>query len=253
MEPRRVGDALLIERESGTYQYELVTDGTAEARGGPAHIAGVARLHSATFLTLRQERQPGGTLARVTIDSFAVRADEPRIPPASSAELSSSAYEVTLTGEGRSERLSPTGIGCPGGSPAEGSMREVVVPLPSSLTPRQQWADSVVTLSCRDGVPITTLTTSAYSLLGREQRRGQQLLRIRRVSDMRTDGSQVRRGQAIGLSGTGTEEATLLVDASRGVLVESESRVRVELVLSGREGEIPLRQRFTQRVRLVAR
>lgn len=250
-EPRRTVDVVTATYTAGVHRYEVTVSGTAEARGGPAATQGTARLRTVAFFTLTSTPTAEGAQLRVTADSFAVQGAEPRIPPPDQSAPGGSAYEVAVHRNGRTERLTPMGLGCPGGSPMEGAMADVVVPLPAEVRAGTRWEDSVMTVSCRDGVPITTVSHHHYVADGTQMRNGLRLVRVRRASESRIEGSHVRRGQAVGLSGSASATASLLVDPSAGLIVEGEHNVQAELTLQGGEGEIPLRQQYRSRVRLL--
>jgi hypothetical protein len=252
VEPRRA-DASSANYAPGRYRYEVRVDGTAQAGGGPTVHRGTARLRSASFFTVEVLRQSqiSAPRIRVTPDSHMVQGTEPRIPAPDANVAPGADYEVALSIDGRSSRITPAGLGCPGRSPLEGAMRDLVVPLPAELRVGTRWADTVVTVTCRDGVPITAVTTVEYRVTGTEQRAGVRMHRLRRTSSSRLDGSTVRGGQAVGVSGTSTDDGTLLIDPARGIIVAAEQRVDASLSLTGREGDIPLRQRYTVLVRLL--
>ncbi len=249
-EPRRA-EVYGVTYEAGEHRYQVTVTGTAEAQGGPAATQGTARLRTVAFLTLSSTPTADGAQLRVTVDSFAVQGPEPRIPPPDQGAPGGAAYEVAVQSDGRTTRLTSMSLGCPGRSPIEGAMADLVVPLPSEIRVGVQWEDSVVTVSCRDGLPITTVSHHRYVADGTQFLGGRRLLRVKRMSESLIEGSQVRRGQAVGLSGSARATASLLVELGIGLVVEGEHTVQAELTLSGGDGEVPLRQLHTSRVRLV--
>lgn len=112
--------------------------------------------------------------------------------------------------------------------------RETVPRIPAALTIGARWQDSSVVESCRSLVPTTVHAQHTYEVVSAELLdSGAEVLRIRRRSTVRVQGQGLARGRPTTVTGSGTGEATLLVEpgAGRLVAVDGESRSTLTVAL----------------------
>ena len=98
--------------------------------------------------------------------------------------------------------------------------RDLLVRVPESLSIGDRWRDSLVTLVCRGGVPITVRTSIESTLEGTAD--NDRTLRIRRVLTVRMEGSNRMPWRQTEIDGTGQGTQELLLDLATGVLVSLE-------------------------------
>lgn len=213
----------------------------AEVERAAAGGAGAERerVESAAQVTL-VVRPPaaGGTRAvAARVDSLRVRASArvagaaPAAPPAAAVPVRGS---VTARGAVRLELEGGATGGCatPAGASAVTALalaREVLPRVPVSIAVGARWRDTVATTSCAGPVPVAVQSIAAYEVEGRDGA----LLRVRRRATSTLRGQGFAGGQSVRVAGSGTADATLLLDPVRGALrgVTGEGRTAMTMTI----------------------
>lgn len=211
------------------------------------------RVESLAQVTLAvQTAGTGGTRAvAARVDSLRVRASE-RVaggatPPAPATGIG---LRGTISARG-AVRLDAVNAGALGGctTPAGAQAvtalaiaRETLPRIPAALTLGARWTDTLTTASCAGPVPVAVQTVAAYEIEGRDGA----LLRVRRRTTSSLRGQGFAGGQAVRVTGTGTGDALLRLDPTRGALrdVGGEGRTTLTMTLG------TTTQTFVQRTRL---
>jgi hypothetical protein len=125
---------------------------------------------------------------------------------------------------------------------ALGLAREALPPVPTALQIGTRWRDTLVTASCAGPIPVVVQSVASYEVLAPEG----PLVRLRRQSTSTLSGQGYGAGQPVRVAGTGTADATLLLDPARGTLrsVTGEGRTTLTVTLGAQT------QSFAQRTRL---
>lgn len=99
---------------------------------------------------------------------------------------------------------------------AAGMARELLVRLPESIAVGDRWRDSLVTLVCRGGVPMTMRTIIESVVMGTSD--GDRTLRLQRTLATTLQGTNRSPWRQVEISGEGRGTQTMQVSVERGTL-----------------------------------
>jgi len=208
-------------------------------RSGTVGAAERERVESSARVTLAMlPAGSGGTRAVAgRVDSLRVRASA-RVSGGADAPLAAPVSVRGSIGARGAVRLDVDGTAAMGGcgTPAGASAitalaiaRETLPRVPAALTVGARWRDTVATVSCAGPLPVTVQAIAAYEVEGQDGA----LLRVRRRTNSTLRGQGFAGGQSVRVSGSGTADATLLLDPARGALqgVTGEGRTTMTMTL----------------------
>ena len=135
---------------------------------------------------------------------------------------------------------------------AAGMARELLVRIPESVSVGDRWRDSLVTLVCRGGVPMTVRTIIESVAAGTTD--GDRILRVRRTVATTLDGNSRTPWRQVEITGTGRGTQDVQVDVARGTMValDGESTLTIRVV-NGSLRDAARTQQVVQKVTLSAR
>ncbi len=217
---------------------------------------GEQRIDSDAVVSWSAERQPHGALrASGQVDSFTVRtaldsrrqATAPVLPGLPGLIL----LDATLdSGAVRVSTRPPLANECdrPEAS-AAAVARDLLVRVPNGVAVGYRWRDSVVTLTCRSGVPIVVHTT----VLSQLEELTDEVLVVRRDLAARYQGKGGTAFRTLELTGTGVGAQRARVHALRGTLERLEGTMTLTLQATERlPGSAPRSQQIVQRTEFSA-
>jgi hypothetical protein len=230
-----------------TVRVEADVESTAPAGGAPER----ERVESAAQVTLAV--QPAGTSGTRTVsgrvDSLQLRASARVAGEAPLAATPAIGVRGTVAARGPARLDLTPGIeaGCatPAGAAALtalGLAREALPPVPPTLQVGTRWRDTLVTASCAGPIAVAVQSVASYEVLSPEG----PLVRVRRQSTSTLGGQGHGAGQTVKVTGSGTADATFLLDPARGSLRRVTGEGRTTLTVT-----VGLTTRtFAQRTRL---
>jgi hypothetical protein len=117
-------------------------------------------------------------------------------------------------------------------------------PVPQELREGARWQRRQVYAICQGMIPVRVERTDSYVVTGRAQQIGGGGVTVSRSSSLVYAGAGVEGQHNVRLTGSGSGQASLVLDASAGQLVsvEGESVSEIDITASGRT------RRFTQRI-----
>jgi len=135
---------------------------------------------------------------------------------------------------------------------AAGMARELLIRVPESVGVGDRWRDSLVTLICRGGVPMTMRTTVESTVTGTGD--GDRVLRISRTLATTIEGSTRTPWRQVEITGDGRGTQEIQVDIQRGTLtaLDGESTLTVRVV-NGSLRDAARTQQVVQKVTVSAR
>ncbi|MGZ8413579.1 MAG: hypothetical protein ACXWZS_09375 [Gemmatirosa sp.] len=216
--------------------FAVRTEADVERTGGGGSER--ERVESAAQVTLAvQTAGANGTRAVAgRVDSLRVRASErvagtaATAPPAAMVPVRGA---VSARGAVRLDVASTAAVGgcaTPAGAQAITALaiaREALPRIPAALTVGARWRDTLATGSCAGPLPVAVQSIAAYEVEGRDGA----LLRVRRRTTSALRGQGYAGGQSVRITGSGTADATLLLDPERGALrsVTGEGRTTMSM------------------------
>ena len=130
--------------------------------------------------------------------------------------------------------------------------RDLLVRIPESVSVGDRWRDSLVTLVCRGGVPITVRTIIESMVAGTND--NDRTLRIHRSLTVRLEGSSRMPWRQTELEGDGTGTQDVLVDVATGTITQLDGESTLTLRIANGSLRDPARvQQVQQKVTLSAR
>ena len=225
----------------------------SSARVTLAGGGGEQRIDSHALVSWSAERQPHGALrASGQVDSFTVRTalDSRRQSPAPTlpglilleATLDSGAVRVSTRPPLANECDRPE-------ASAAALARDLLVRVPNGVAVGDRWRDSVVTLTCRSGVPMVVHTT----VLSHLEELTDELLVVRRDLTARYQGKGGTAFRTLELTGSGAGAQRAHVHALRGTLERLEGTMTLTLQATERlPGSTPRSQQIVQRTEFSA-
>ena len=233
----------------GTFAVRVEADVESSAPGGGAPER--ERIESSAQVTLAV--QPAGTSGTRTVagrvDSLLLRASARvagETPPAPAPSVGVRGT-VAARGAARLDLAPGVEAGCttPAGAAALtalGLAREALPPVPPTLQVGARWRDTLVTASCAGPIAVVVQSVASYEVLSPEDA----LVRVRRQSTSTITGQGYGAGQTVRVVGSGSADATLLLDPARGSLRRATGEGRTTLTVT-----VGLTtQTFAQRTRL---
>ena len=237
----------------GSYTYLVESSAVIDLTGDTTSARDSVRT-SAVF-QYRLTSAPGGLAVAGTVDSFQVTAGRTGVvqrpltaPVPFEALVDTTARALVLRGAMAGALTTPD---C--ASPGRGlvvAARELLVVPPTALEQGQTWRDTVTTVTCRGDIPITNPIEQRYEVEGRDSYAGVAAVRLRRRGHTTLAGSASPRGQAVTLSGDGTTDARLWVDAAAGRLLGGSGEATTKITLSAAGQSRSFTQRALQRITL---
>lgn len=240
---------------AGTATYAVSSDATIELRGDslPAE-----QVRTTTYVTYTFAPEADGAAVQGLVDSVIV---EPigRAGRVSAGRASSLGAPVSFTARldagRRRVAFPPLAATCsslaertPAGA-ALVTARDLLVPLPASLSRGAAWRDTVTSTVCRGDLPVATTNVRSYVVEGLSDWEGTPALRVRRTTEFRLSARREgRRPAALEGSGSGTQRL-YLDPAGRLLGATGESNAELQLTAGEERGEV--RQRSRTQVRLV--
>ena len=232
----------------GAFAVRVEADVEGSAPGGAPERE---RIESSALVTLAV--QPAGASGTRTVagrvDSLLLRASARvagEAPPAPAPGIGVRGT-VTARGPARLELAAGVEAGCttPAGAgalTALGLAREALPPVPPTLQVGARWRDTLVTASCAGPIPVAVQSVASYEVLSPEGA----LVQVRRQSTSTIAGQGYGAGQTVRVVGSGSADATLLLDPARGSLrrVTGEGRTTLTVTVG------VTTQSFAQRTRL---
>lgn len=211
------------------------------------------RVESRALVSWSAERQPHGALrATGQVDSFSVRtsfdASRGTQMPAMPAMI---LVEGTLDSAlARVATRPPLANECDRPEAGAAALaRELLIRVPDGAARGDRWRDSVVTLVCRSGVPMTVHTSIISTLETLDPDR----LVLRRELSTRMEGQGGSSFRSLTLSGTGTGMQRVEISPQRGTVERLQGSGALVLVATERlPGNISRNQRIEQRTELTA-
>ena len=234
----------------GTFAVRVEADVESTVPGGT--VPERERIESAARVTLAV--QPAGTSGTRTVDgrvdSLHLRASA-RVAgeaPAAVSPVIGVRGAVAPRGPARLDLAPGVEAGCttPAGAAALTALslaRETLPPVPPTLQVGARWRDTLVTASCAGPIAVAVQSVASYEVLSPEGA----LVRLRRQSTSTLAGQGHGAGQTVKVAGSGSADATLLLDPERGSLrrVTGEGRTTLTVTVG------LTTQTFAQRTRLV--
>jgi hypothetical protein len=117
-------------------------------------------------------------------------------------------------------------------------------PVPRALRGGLRWTRSQVYASCQSSIPVRVERTDSYTVTGAAPEIARNAVTVVRNSSLTYLGSGVEGQHNVRINGSGSAQATLILDASAGILLNSteESNSEIDITASGRT------RQFSQRV-----
>jgi len=198
----------------------------------------------ASRITLSISQQATETPAIISgiIDSFAIQPGSrigspalvPQLPVAFSGTLRQS--EV---------RLEQQTIDCSAQIPISAVVQKIAWNVPRELHVGQSWTDSSTIPSCSGSIPISLKTVRAYRIVGEDNTAGIRTILITRTDRTSSTGEGSQEQHQVRISGSGTGNVNLWIDAQNGSLVRSAGNYSGTSIFTA-SGQT---QVFTQRAR----
>ena len=151
---------------------------------------------------------------------------------------------------------SPSAVSCPvANGAALANVREFLASVPRSLSPGASWSDTVTTVTCRGGIPVTTTARRQFTVTleptaGRPE--GAVVL-VAHTTSAELRGGTSQHGISIALTGHGEGQASQRYQAQTGQLLSGVSTVDVDLQVGTTGHLVALKQRAETRVTPVER
>lgn len=237
----------------GSYTYLVEQSAVIDLAGDTAGARDSVR--TSALVHYRLTSAPQGVAVAGTVDSFQVVAGRTggvqrplNAPLAFEAVIDTAARRVALRGA-----LADAGSAPDCTSPARTlalTARDLLVALPSRLETGQSWRDSLTTITCRGDIPITNRIEHRYEVEGQDTYAGVAAVRLRRSARTMLEGSASPRGVAVSLTGEGSGDTRLWVDAATGRLLGASGEATTRLTLEAAGTSRTLTQRAVQRVSL---
>jgi hypothetical protein len=142
-----------------------------------------------------------------------------------------------------------TPVTCPASNGAAlASVREFLSAVPRSLAPGASWTDTVTTVACRGGIPVTTTARRHFTVaLERAE------VVVAHTTSAELQGATSQHGVNVQLTGHGEGQASQRYQAQTGRLLDGVSTVDVDLQVGTAGHLVALRQHAETRVTPVAR
>jgi hypothetical protein len=117
-------------------------------------------------------------------------------------------------------------------------------PVPPELREGVRWQRRYVYAICQGSIPVRVERTDSYTVTGRAPQVAGAGVTVARSSSMAYSGSGVDGQHHVQVAGTGSAQATLILDASAGRLLRAEGEIdsEIDITASGRT------TRFSQRI-----
>ena len=134
---------------------------------------------------------------------------------------------------------------CPNSaSTAIAGIRRITFLLPAQISRDMTWMDNTSSTTCHGLTPVDVTLTSTYKVIGDTNHRGLAAILIERTGVISTEGQGSDGQHTVAITGNGSAAGKFYVDRVTGLLLGSEDRQRMKIIIasSGR------RQEFSQTV-----
>ncbi|MEJ7760097.1 MAG: hypothetical protein WKF55_10980 [Gemmatimonadaceae bacterium] len=134
---------------------------------------------------------------------------------------------------------------CPNSaSTAIAGIRRITFLLPTQISRDMTWIDSTSSTTCHGLTPIDVTLSSTYKVMGDTNHRGNAAILIERTGVISTEGQGSDGQHTVAVTGNGSTAGRFYVDRVTGLLLGSEDRQAMKIIVasSGR------RQQFSQTV-----
>ena len=221
-----------FEYAPGTVSYVVTSDATiAEIDSGTATVPRTFREIVRLVLTIL----PAGDYTLVTTSgSVSAAGSTSTIPP----------FVDTLRVETTNSVADPRMPICGRDTVPPMHLVTLLPPVPRALRDGLRWTRSQVYASCQSSIPVRVERTDSYTVTGAAPDIARNAVTVVRNSSLAYLGSGVEGQHNVRINGSGSAQATLILDASAGILLNSteESNSEIDITASGRT------RQFSQRV-----
>lgn len=239
-------------RTSGKWRYEVRSEATVAllADTGATQVPVQTRIR----YTIALDTSAGELQLTGTIDSNVVTT-QGRIPQAQ-GDTAPTRFNGVVAASGKLWNLaSNTRSRCKDGvDPAVAAVHDLFVVLPASVTLGSTWQDTVVTVTCRGDLPITTSTVHSYRLADTTMWQGRAAFVVNRTTTyaIRSVEDSTAGRRALSVTGSGSGSATLQIEQSTGVVLSAQGEAHTTLTVNTGRSTVPFRQDATQIIQLTS-
>jgi hypothetical protein len=110
-------------------------------------------------------------------------------------------------------------------------LRNLVIPLPDSLTPELAWNDSVSFTGCQVGIPTSTTVARSFRVKGQVLYEGHPVLEILRTDNARLEGEGGLEQHSLSMHAAGTGTASYYLDVNTGQVVRLTTDQALDVVV----------------------
>ncbi len=220
-----------FEYAAGTSSYVVTSEAT------------IAELNSAVSVPRRFREVARVELAVVPGESFTIVTTRGSVAGATGTSLIHAAVD-TLRIASMDAAVEPVMPICGRDTVAPTHLVTLLPPVPHELREGASWQRRNVYASCQGTIPLRVERTDSYIVTGRAAIGSGSGVTLSRNSSIAYDGSGVEGQHNVRIAGSGSAQATLVLDASAGRLlrVEEEMSSEIAVTSSGRT------RRFSQRI-----
>ena len=150
-----------------------------------------------------------------------------------------------LTSHGEIELSSPEQfMSCSSSSNSTATrVYELIVPYPKKqLNTGARWSDTVSTTNCHGKTPLTQQMIRQFQVKGFTIRHDREAVEIQRLTNTIFSGTSSESNTHLQASGSGSGDATLFLDRTTAVLLESDSQTKSSLTIVTSRGAFPFTQ-----------
>jgi hypothetical protein len=104
------------------------------------------------------------------------------------------------------------------------------------------WSDTVSSISCHGRTPITQQTVRQFTIKMFTTWHAHSVVKIDRLSNIIFTGASTGANTHLSAKGSGSGEATLVIDRTTSILLESNSHAKSTLTITTSRGEFPFTQ-----------
>ncbi len=221
----------------GQVSYSVISEATiSEADSGAASGTRIVRERARVSFTIT----PASGYVAVSGQIEATDLD----PPSPTPVLTPIAFADTLWNTGAGSIVEPRMPICGRDQISPAHLATLLPPVPAELHEGLRWERRNIYSICQGLIPLRVERTDTYTVIGRAQQAGASGVAVARNSSLAFAGGGVEGQHNVRVTGTGSGQATFILDAAAGQLfaVTEELHTDIDITASGRT------QRFTQRV-----
>ena len=152
-------------------------------------------------------------------------------------------FVAAYVGRGQLAIIAPSASPCIAPAlPVVQSLRDLWFHVPDTLRLGTTWEDSVLYLSCRDGVRLRSIVRHTFTLSEVIQQSGNELLILRRISHTVISRDDAPSRETVSVSGIGSGELMYTVDPLRGEVLTARGSSLLDLSVHGKTRTQSVRQ-----------